>query len=336
MFPIGTTLNEFEIVDDCGNTSECSFLVTIQNNNDPEAICQDITIQLDALGIATISPSDVNGGSGPLCNTPNVSIDISTFTCDDIGPNNVTLTVVDSAGNTATCVALVTVEDVIAPEVICQNITVALNSSGVANITAAMIDGGSTDACGIVTLEIDVTTFDCTNIGTTNEVLFTVIDASGNTSSCTAEVTVEDTTEPLASCQDITVELGTDGSVTISSADIDNGSSDNCGGITFEITPTTFDCSNIGSNIVNLLVFDSNGLASECFATVTVVDNTAPIAICQNITISLDQEYVATITAADVDGGSSDNCTIINSNIDTDLFDCSSLGANIVTYTIID
>jgi subtilisin-like proprotein convertase family protein len=335
MFPIGDTLNEFEIQDQCGNISECSFMVTVVNNNAAQAICQDITIQLDVMGMATITPSDINGGSVVLCDTAETTIDIDTFTCDNIGPNNVTLSVVDSTGAITSCVAVVTVEDMIAPEVICQNITVALGSSGVANITAAMIDGGSTDNCAVETASIDTTSFDCSNVGL-NIVTLTVTDSSGNTNSCTAEVLVEDTLAPSAICQDITIELGPDGSVTISSADIDNGSSDNCGGITFEITPTTFDCSNIGSNIVNLLVFDSNGLASECFATVTVVDNTAPIAICQNITISLDQEYVATITAADVDGGSSDNCTIINSNIDTDLFDCSSLGANIVTYTIID
>jgi subtilisin-like proprotein convertase family protein len=335
MFPIGTTLNEFEIVDDCGNTSECSFLVTVQNNNDPEAICQDITIQLDALGIATINPSDLNGGSGTLCNTPNVSIDISTFTCDDIGPNNVTLTVVDAAGNITSCVAVVTVEDTIAPEVICQNITVQLNASGIATITAAMIDGGSTDACGIQSATIDTTNFDCSNVGL-NIVTLTVTDSSGNTNSCTAEVLVEDTLAPIASCQNITVELGTDGTVTISSADIDNGSSDNCGGITFEITPTTFDCSNIGSNIVNLLVFDSNGLASECFATVTVVDTAAPIVLCQDITIALDEDYQAIITAADLDAGSTDNCSISTTTIDINTFDCSNIGPNTVTITMTD
>ena len=336
MFPIGNTLNEFEIVDDCGNISECSFTVTVENSNSTAAICQDITIQLDALGSATISPSDINGSTGTLCNTPNVSIDISTFTCDNLGQNNVTLTVVDDTGNTTTCVAVVTVEDMIAPQVICQNITLQLNASGTASITAAMLDGGSTDACGIQTLEVDITTFDCSNIGITNEVLFTVTDASGNTSSCTAEVTVEDTTAPLASCQDITVALGENGSVTITPADIDQGSTDNCGGITFEITPTTFDCSNIGTNQVSLMVTDGNGLTSECFATVTVIDNTAPTAICQDITISLNQEYEATITAADINGGSTDNCAITNSSIDINFFDCSSIGANIVTLNVID
>ena len=136
--------------------------------------------------------------------------------------------------------------------------------------------------------------------------------------------------------QNITVELGIDGTATISSADINNGSSDNCGEVTYELTPTTFDCSNIGSNIVNLLVFDSNGLASECFATVTVLDSAAPTAICQDITISLDLDYTATITPADIDGGSIDNCTLSTTSIDINTFDCSNLGPNTVTLTVTD
>ena len=335
MFPIGDTVNTFEIQDECGNLSECSFVVTVLNNNDAQAICQDITIALDAMGMASITPSDINGGTVVLCETPDITIDVDTFTCDNIGPNNVTLSVVDAAGNISSCVAIVTVEDTIAPEVICQNITVDLGSTGVANITAAMVDAGSADACGIETASIDTTSFNCSNVGL-NIVTLTVTDSSGNTNSCTAEVLVQDTLAPTAICQDITIELGPDGTATISSADIDNGSSDNCGEVTYEVSTTTFDCSDIGSNIVNLLVFDSNGLASECFATVTVLDSATPTAICQDITISLDLDYTATITPADIDGGSIDNCTLSNTSININTFDCSNLGPNTVTLTVTD
>jgi len=105
MFPIGDTVNSFEIQDECGNLSECSFVVTVVNNNLPQAVCQDITIALDAMGMVSITPSDINGGSTVLCETPNITIDVDTFTCDNIGPNNVTLSVIDAAGNTTSCVA---------------------------------------------------------------------------------------------------------------------------------------------------------------------------------------------------------------------------------------
>ncbi len=56
-------------------------------------------------------------------------------------------------------------------------------------ITAADIDGGSYDNCGIASIVADITTFDCTDLGT-NNVILTVTDNAGNTDACTAVVTV--------------------------------------------------------------------------------------------------------------------------------------------------
>jgi hypothetical protein len=44
------------------------------------------------------------------------------------------LTVTDNNGNVSTCSATVTVEDNIAPEALCQNITIQLDASGNASI----------------------------------------------------------------------------------------------------------------------------------------------------------------------------------------------------------
>jgi len=60
------------------------------------AVCQDITVQLDATGNVTIAEDDVNNGStggGPLT----FDTDITSFTCADIGTNSVTLTVTDTS-----------------------------------------------------------------------------------------------------------------------------------------------------------------------------------------------------------------------------------------------
>ena len=77
-------------------------------------------------------------------------------------------------------------------------------------------------------------------------------------------------------------------------------------------------------------------MASECFATVTVLDTAAPIVLCQDITIALDEDYQAIITAADLDAGSTDNCSISTTTIDINTFDCSNLGPNTVTITMTD
>ncbi|NIJ44601.1 hypothetical protein FHR24_001040 [Wenyingzhuangia heitensis] len=91
------------------------YNINITNpNTAPVANCQNITVNLDSGGNATITPSQINNNSIdteddnnsiPL----NYSLNKTTFNCDDLGANTVTLTVTDSAGLTDTCTATVTV-----------------------------------------------------------------------------------------------------------------------------------------------------------------------------------------------------------------------------------
>ncbi|MEO0497758.1 MAG: hypothetical protein AAF141_10370, partial [Pseudomonadota bacterium] len=95
-------------------------------------------------------------------------------------------------------------------------------------IAAAQIDNGSNDACGITSMTLDTTIFDCSDVGS-NTVTLTVTDTNGNVDSCTATVTVEDNVQPTVVCQDIKVQLDTTGNATITASQIDNGSNDACG-----------------------------------------------------------------------------------------------------------
>src|SRR5205823_943225 len=173
------------------------------------------------------------------------------------------------------------------PTAVCQNITVQLDASGHATITAVQLDNGSTDASGIASLSLSQTNFDCTTIGT-NTVTLTVTDNNGNISTCTGTVTVVDSVAPTAVCKDITVQLDASGHATITAVQIDNGSSDACGIASLSLDKTSFDVSNVGTNLVTLTVTDNNGNTSTCTATVTVVDTVPPTAVCQNITVQLD------------------------------------------------
>ena len=75
------------------------------------------------------------------------------------------------------------------PIALCKNITATLTSSGSVTITANMLDNGSTDNKGIVKKTISKNIFTCNDLGP-NLVEFTVEDDYGNTSTCTATVTV--------------------------------------------------------------------------------------------------------------------------------------------------
>ncbi|WP_420401694.1 BspA family leucine-rich repeat surface protein [Flagellimonas sp.] len=75
----------------------------------PIAICQDITVQLNGEGFATITAADIDNGSNDNCGIEGLSISSSNFTSENIGENTVTLTVTDANGNTASCDAQVMV-----------------------------------------------------------------------------------------------------------------------------------------------------------------------------------------------------------------------------------
>ncbi len=318
-----------------GLTTQCTAVVTVEDNLPPMVNCQNITVILDASGNASILPSDVDAGSTDNCGIASSTLDVSNFSCSDIGTNNITLSVTDVNGNTASCTAVVTVLDDINPTAVCQNITLSLDSNGNASLEASQIDDGSSDFCGIASMSISMDTFDCSNLGA-NTVLLTVTDTSGNTDTCTAIVTIEDDTDPVAVCQNITVQLDASGNAFIDAADIDGGSTDACGIASISASNTLFNCNNVGSNSVLLTVLDTSGNIDNCSAIVTVEDTIAPNVICQDITLPLDASGTGFITVADIDGGSNDACGISSLTIDVTTFDCDDLGTNNVTLTATD
>ncbi|PNQ72804.1 hypothetical protein C1T31_09850 [Hanstruepera neustonica] len=253
--------------------------------------------------------------------------------------NNVILTVTDTSGNVSTCEGNVTVVDMVPPVPACQDITVQLGIDGTATVAPSQVDNGSDDACGIATLELDVTEFDCSNIGA-NPVVLTVTDVNGNTATCNATVTIEDNVAPTVVTQNITVQLDDQGNASIEALDVDGGSTDACGIDTYAVTPNSFDCSNIGDNTVTLTVTDIHGNAASETAVVTVEDMVNPIAVCNDISIYLNADGTYTLSQSDIDAiadGSTDNCdTDLTYSVSPDTFTCAEEGDNTVTLTVTD
>ncbi|SHF02777.1 surface protein, partial [Psychroflexus salarius] len=148
-----------------------------------------------------------------------------------------------------------------APTVVTQDITVELDENGEVAITADQINNGSSDSCGVDTLTLDVSSFDCNALGE-NTVVLTVTDASGNEATGTAIVTVEDNLAPTVLTQDITVQLDANGEASITADQIDNGSSDNCGLESLVLDITDFTSADVGENTVTLTVTDTSGNVS--------------------------------------------------------------------------
>ena len=335
---IGDNTITLTVTDASGNSATCTTIVTVEDNLPPVAFCvAPFTIFLDTNGEATLTAADVDGGSTVTCGLVAISLDTTNFTCADIGENTITLTVTDENGNESTCTTIVTVEDNIAPEALCvAPFTIQLDANGLATLTAAMINNGSTDACGMDTITISPTDFDCSNVGD-NTVTLTVTDINGNTSTCTTTVTVEDNIAPEALCAaPFTIQLDANGQAILTAASINNGSSDACGMDTISISPSEFDCSNVGENTVTLTVTDVNGNVSTCTTIVTIESSSIPVITCTDFILELGMDGTALLTPEDI-GSYLNACGTVITAIDIEDFDCSNIGTPVVvTYFATD
>jgi hypothetical protein len=104
-----------------------------------------------------------------------------------------------------------------------------------------------------------------------------VKDAQNNQSEMqTVVISYQDLLPPAVVTRNLVVQLGASGTVTISPAQVDNGSSDACGIASYALDIDNFDCEDIGDNTVTLTVVDVNGYTSSATAIVSVADQTAP------------------------------------------------------------
>ncbi len=291
----------------------------------PVASCSSVTAYLDASGVAVIDSSDVDGGSYDNLGIVSMTVSETTFDCSNLGPNPVTLVVTDAAGNSDSCIAVVTITDVMAPTASTQNISVYLDPSGNASISVNDLNPITADNCGVDTMFVSQTNFTCADAGV-NTITFTVVDFSGNSVSVFPTVTVIDTVLPTAIAQDITVYVNGNGNAGFTAAMVNSGSSDDCNIVGMTVSPNVFNCTNIGAtNTVTLTVEDGYGNIASSTALVTVMDTLSPVTIGQDIQVNLAVDNPYVITPADLDTGSYDNCTTITQTIDVNSFNTPGL-----------
>lgn len=120
-------------------------------------------------------------------------------------------------------------------------------------------------------------------VGTTT-VTYTYTNIGG-TSTCSFTVTVvADNVKPDANCKNITVTL-VNGAASITPADVDNGSTDNCGIKTMTVSPSSFTCADSGVRVVTLTVTDFQGNTDTCKSNVTVVYPSCNITVTPSSTV---------------------------------------------------
>lgn len=342
-FDVGTTEVTFTATDASGNEGFCVFDVVVRDETNPVVTCQDATVSLDNMGNASVTVAELVTEVSDNCpiTLADVTPDDDAFDCADVGSLvTVTATATDASDNTGTCTSTVTVLDEIAPIAFCQDLNVSLGTDGTATVTAAMVDNGSYDNCPNFTLALTAgkTSYDCDDHGQDFTLTLTITDASMATATCTATISVSDDQVPVITCpSDMVVATDQD----VCSAVVNYAMPtvvDNC---STTVQQTEGEASGsvfmLGTTTNTYSVSDAAGNTTTCSFTVTVNDTQAPNAVCQDASVQLDTNGAASISVADINNGSNDNCTAVPAlALDITSFACSDLGTNTVTLTVTD
>ncbi len=342
----------YQISDICGNTSSCTFQITVHDTTPPVMTCPPdssvICLSEVVNDITSITEFELAGGEiWDNCEIDPTSFEVYSET-EYHGPGNTTVTfhysIKDMCGNMDSCEQVITLTDTVPPDPECNDITVYLDDEGnylFTDVDISNIAAGSSDNCTAeedLIIDVDVVDFTCLDVEDGRIVNVVVTDEAGNWDDCMANIIVIDNIPPVALCRPATIYLDENGLAGITPDMIDNGSFDNCELDTIMLLKDQFDCTEIGDNTVGLVAVDAHGNSDTCYATVTVLDVINPEVTCiVRDTIQLSEEDgTYTLTWEMVTTSEWDNCEIVSRELDKYLLTCDDIGLTEIRATVID
>ncbi len=306
-FPVGTTTVTNTATDIHGNSSTCTFTVTVLDEEPPAIICPSNIVVLAANG-QCLSNVVFSVGATDNCGISNVVSVPASGAAFPVGISTVTNVATDVHGNSSTCMFTVTVVDEEAPVITCPTNIVVTTAGGLclSNVTFTL---GATDNCGIsnvVSVPASGTAFP---VGVTT-VANTATDKHGNSSTCAFTVTVLDLEPPAMSCPaNITVNAAP--GQCLSNVVFSIGATDNCGISNVVSIPASGTAFPVGVTTVANTATDIHGNVSTCTFTVTVLDEELPTIVCPaNIVVTAAPGQCVSNVIFTV--GATDNCGISN------------------------
>ncbi|NJM16050.1 MAG: HYR domain-containing protein, partial [Bacteroidales bacterium] len=240
-----------------------------------------------------------------------------------------------------TCSAQVSVVDSISPTATCSDTTVYLASNGTFTIDSSHVSGAWADACGVDSVSLSRYVFGCGDIASPVTVAVTTYDMHGNSSTCSAQVSVVDSIAPTIICPADTTVSNDPGNCSAVVNNLTPAINDNCSVVlqTWFLSGATTDSSNttginnvsgynfnLGTTTVAYHIEDISGNSHQCSFMVTVKDTEKPNISCQtDIDVSNDPDSCGAWVqlAWPV---ASDNCAIdsiwndYSNNADTNLY----------------
>ncbi len=265
-FAVGTTNVVWTATDACGNSSSCTQIVTVTDNNQaPTVICPGNQSQSASAGNCSLSnviipdPTTADNcavtrliwsmGGATSGNSPATGINSVSGQTFNVGTTTVTYTAFDAAGNSASCSFTVTILDVTPPSLTvggCANVSESAASNNCSKIPVTITDPSYSDNCwGTASLTLTYTMTGATtdsgtgsvvgrtfNVGVTT-VTYTVTDPDGNYTNCSFTVTILDVTPPsltVGGCVNVSESAASNNCSKIPVTITDPSYSDNCWG----------------------------------------------------------------------------------------------------------
>jgi uncharacterized repeat protein (TIGR01451 family) len=234
----------------------------------------------------------------------------------------VTFTATDNCGNASTCTASIIITDQTAPEIDCPDIlTMECGADYATAISNWLAMVSVTDDCNtnvVLSNDYDGVTLpdlSCTLTGGL-VVNFTATDASGNLSTCSATIQIEDNTDPVINCpENLILECGQDYEAAINQWLNTFEATDACdiGSLTlsnnYDGTLPNLSCNQQSGKEVIFTATDACGNKSQCAAFIYLEDTTLPEINCPtDLVLECDGEYNLEISNWLTLVAASDNC----------------------------
>ncbi|MCC6463396.1 MAG: HYR domain-containing protein, partial [Saprospiraceae bacterium] len=301
LFPVGTTYVYYTVEDICGNKATCTVTVNITDPEAPVAMCAGpFTVNMEPDGVMQLSVADIDApGTSDNCGICAKEIKRATsaygptvtLTCADVGTTvAVTMRVKDCSApiaNEATCVAMVTVQDMQLPgNAYCPADIEKGTDAGICGAVVTYNPPTFNDGCGsahLGTLIGGLASGSVFPIGNTT-VSYSYTSLSGYTVYCNFVVTVVDDENPTIVCPANVTNLTC---LEVLPAPLSAGAftggtlTDNCGVTALESSDYDNGLSHcpydgIRTIIRTYVAFDAAGNSSTCSQTFQYVEDTEP------------------------------------------------------------
>ena len=314
-----------------------SVSVTVIDTVVPNLVLKNDTVYLGVSGaMDSIVFANIDAASFDNCNIDSTTINGQRqlyFACTDTGVHTIITHAWDASGNESIDSVLVFVLDTVQPSYTLINVAAYLNQdSAVVSRTdfISNLQGGCFEPEFAI---LSDTVFYCSDISVNPH----YIRFSVNGMLDSAAITVLDTVSPSLLLQAHTIYLGATDTLTF--ADIDNNSSDNCGLDSAQLNGfgyLVYNCSDLGTRQVNVMLYDVNGNSDFASVSIQVVDTVTPVYVPAPFISQLVGSF-STVSRDDLFVNTSTSCSGPDVTFLSDTtFDCSDIlnNPNYVHFTL--